>query len=104
MNNSKTQMHYIILGLTSVMGAVAVSVPIAMSRVSSTPKFAGQPFNSQTCETANPAQRQVTSWNQTCRYLSVAPLPKSSPGANPSSTLKFKAAGMPSVSNPQAKP
>jgi hypothetical protein len=76
MKNSKSQMHYIVLGLTSVMGAIAVSIPIAMSRVSQTDKFAGQPFNSQTCEAINPAQRQVTSWLETCRHLSVAPLSK----------------------------
>jgi hypothetical protein len=76
MKNSKTQMHYIVLGLSGVMGAIAVSIPIAMSRVSQTAKFAGQPFNSQTCETANPPQRQVTSWIETCRHLHTPPLPK----------------------------
>ena len=73
-NNSITQMQKIVLGLAGVMSAFAITVPIAMLRVSSTAKFAGQPFNSQTCETANPAQRQVVNWLETCSRMSIAPL------------------------------
>jgi hypothetical protein len=62
MKKSTTEMHYIVLGLAAVMGAFAITVPIAMIRVSSTEKFEGQPFNSQTCKTDIPAQRQVVSW------------------------------------------
>jgi hypothetical protein len=73
MKNSTAPMHAIVLGLVGVMSAFAVTIPIAIYRVSSTPKFAGQPFNSQTCETDLPAQRQVVSWLETCRHRQVAP-------------------------------
>jgi hypothetical protein len=76
MKDSTTQMHYIVLGLTGLMSAFAITVPIAIARVSSTEKFAGQPLNSQTCETYKPPKRQVVSWLETCRHISVAPLPK----------------------------
>ena len=79
MKNSTTQMHKIVLSLAGVMSAFAITVPISMIRVSSTEKFAGQPFNSQTCETYHPAQRQVVSWPETCSRMRVAPLPKNTP-------------------------
>jgi hypothetical protein len=74
--NAVHKMQRYIIGGSVLMSAMALTFPIAMSRVSQTDKFAGQPFNSQTCEAINPAQRQVTSWLETCRHLSVAPLSK----------------------------
>jgi hypothetical protein len=74
------------------MSAFAMTVPIAMLRVSSTEKFAGQPFNSQTCETASPTQRQVVNWLETCSRMSVAPLNKPQPDPLP--------AGIAAVSQP----
>lgn len=73
---STAQMHHIVLSLTGVMSVFAITVPIAIARVSSTEKFAGQALNSQTCETYNPPKRQVVSWLETCRHMSVAPLVK----------------------------
>ncbi len=79
MKDSTNQIHYIVFGLIGVMSAFAITVPIAIVRVSSTEKFAGQALNSQTCETYNPPKRQVVSWLESCRYMSVAPLPKNKP-------------------------
>jgi hypothetical protein len=75
MGNSAA-MHPIVLGLVGVMSVFAITVPIAMVRVSSTEKFAGQPLNSQTCKTENPPQRQVVSWLETCRHMTIVPLTK----------------------------
>jgi hypothetical protein len=72
--NSTAKMHKYILGLTGVMIAFGVSFPIAMIRVSATPKFAGQPLNSQTCDSKQPATRAITSWVETCSRMSVAPI------------------------------
>jgi hypothetical protein len=76
MKNSTAPMHSIVLGLVGVMSVFAITIPIAIYRVSATEKFAGQPFNSQTCKTDNPAQREVVSWLETCRHMQVAPLAK----------------------------
>jgi hypothetical protein len=76
MNNSTAPMHAIVLSLFGVMSVFAITIPIAIYRVSATEKFAGQPFNSQTCKTDNPAQREVVSWLETCRHMQVAPIAK----------------------------
>jgi hypothetical protein len=73
MRQSIHQMQRYVLGGVGLLSAFAISFPIAMARVSATPKFAGQPFNSQTCKTDNPAQRQVVSWLETCRHLHIDP-------------------------------
>jgi hypothetical protein len=75
MNQSIHQMQRYVLGAVAIMAGAAVTFPIAMARVSATPKFAGQAVNSQTCEGRSPDQRQVTSWLETCRHLQVAPPP-----------------------------
>jgi hypothetical protein len=74
--NSTIEMHKIVLGLTGVMSIFAISIPIAMLRVSATQKFAGQPLKSQTCATQTPVTRKVLSWLE-CSRMNVAPLPKS---------------------------
>jgi hypothetical protein len=71
--NSPTQMHKIVLGLTGLMSLFAISIPIAMLRVSATQKFAGQPLRSQTCATQTPIDRKVLSWIE-CSRMNVAPL------------------------------
>jgi hypothetical protein len=76
MQNSTTQMHKYILGWIGLMVAFGVTLPIAMLRVSSIPKFANQPFNSQTCDSRKPETRTVTSWINTCSRMSVAPIAK----------------------------
>jgi hypothetical protein len=72
--NSTTQMHKIVLSLAGVMSIFAISIPIAMLRVSATQKFAGQPLRSQTCTTQTPVERKVVGWLE-CSRLNVAPLP-----------------------------
>ncbi len=74
MQNSSARMHQCIFGLVGLMAMFAVTIPIAMQRVSSTEKFANQPFNSQTCEAQKPEKRRVVSWLETCRYLTVVPV------------------------------
>jgi hypothetical protein len=96
MKSPSVQMHQIVLALTGIMSAFFITFPISMLRVSSTEKFAGQPFNSQTCETYNPKQRQVVSWRTTCFQMSVAPLAKRFPTAS----TNPKAAGIPAVAKP----
>ncbi|MBU7584896.1 MAG: hypothetical protein KAF91_18645 [Nostoc sp. TH1S01] len=73
MQNSTTKMHRYILGWIGLMVAFGVTVPIAMLRVSANPKFANQPFHSQTCDSRNPKTHTVTSWIETCSHISVAP-------------------------------
>jgi hypothetical protein len=75
MNQSIHQMQRYVLGGVAIMAGAAVTFPIAMARVSATPKFAGQAVNSQTCEARQPAQRQVTSWLDTCRHQRIVPSP-----------------------------
>jgi hypothetical protein len=70
MYQSVHHMQRYVVGAAGIMTAMVVSFSIAMIRVSSTQKFAGQPFNSQTCATDTPNQRQVVSWFQTCRPIS----------------------------------
>jgi hypothetical protein len=74
--NSPTQIYNIVLSLTGVMALFAISIPIAMLRVSATQKFAGQPLKSQTCATRTPIDRKVLSWLE-CSRMTVAPLPDS---------------------------
>ncbi|MGB8701051.1 MAG: hypothetical protein WCD18_16685 [Thermosynechococcaceae cyanobacterium] len=72
---STLKMHKYVLSLVALMGGFVVTFPIAISRVSSTEQFAGQPFHSQTCETKQPKERKVVSWLATCAQMTVAPLP-----------------------------
>jgi hypothetical protein len=74
--SSTLKMHKYVWGLIIVMGGFILTFPLAIFRVSSTEKFAGQPFNSQTCESKQPKKRKVVSWLATCSQLSAAPLPK----------------------------
>jgi hypothetical protein len=71
MNQSIHQMQRYVLGGVAIMVGAAVSFPIAMARVSATPKFAGQAVISQTCEGRNPTPHQVVSWLDTCRHMQV---------------------------------
>jgi hypothetical protein len=73
---STLRMHKYVFGLVAVLGGFAITFPIAISRVSSTEQFAGQPYNSQTCESKQPQNRKVVSWPTHCAPMSVAPLPK----------------------------
>jgi hypothetical protein len=85
MKNSTTKMHRIVLGLAGLMSVFAITVPISMTRVSSTVKFAGQPFNSQTCETYNSKQRRVVDWMEDCSQMSVTDSTPNTASAMPSS-------------------
>jgi hypothetical protein len=46
MQKSVSQMHKYVLGLTGVMGLFAITLFVAIWRVSTSEKFAGQPFHS----------------------------------------------------------
>jgi hypothetical protein len=74
--SSTLKMHKYVLGLVLLMGGFAGTFVAAIPRVSSTEQFAGQPFNSQTCESKQPKERKVVSWLATCSQMTVAPLPK----------------------------
>jgi hypothetical protein len=77
MSKTKTVlgMHRYVLGLTGVMALIGITLPIAIWRVSSTQKFAGQPFHSQTCTAQQPTKLEVVSWLATCRHMQMEPLP-----------------------------
>lgn len=66
---STQMMSRYVWGWISIFGAFAITLPIAMVRISQTQKFAGQPFHSQTCENHSPATHQVTVWLTACRQL-----------------------------------
>ncbi len=68
-------MHKIVWGWTGIGVILAVTLPIAMWRVSQTPQFAGQSFNSWNCAGKMPDQRTVTT-GEMCASLVVPPLPK----------------------------
>lgn len=74
--SSTLKMHKYVWGLVIVMGGFVLTFPLAILRVSSTETFAGQPFNSKTCEGKQPKERKVVSWLATCSQMTVAPLPK----------------------------
>ncbi len=74
--SSTLKMHKYVWGLIIVMGGFVLTFPLAILRVGSTEKFAGQPFNSQTCEGKQLKERKVVSWLKDCSQMSVAPLPK----------------------------
>ncbi len=67
-------MHKIVWGWAGVGAAMAVTLPIAMWRVSQTPQFIGQSFNSWNCAGKMPDQRTVMT-SEMCASLVVPPLP-----------------------------
>jgi hypothetical protein len=75
------KMHRYVLGLTGVMALLGITLPIAIWRVSSSPKFTGQPFHSQTCTAKQPSKPEVVSWLETCRHMQVTPLPSPARGS-----------------------
>ncbi len=70
-----SKMHWLVMGWMSVGALFTISFPVAMWRVSQTPKFAGQAFNSLNCAGKMPAERTVTT-SETCASLVVPPLAK----------------------------
>jgi hypothetical protein len=70
------KMHKYVLSLIILMGGFAGTFLAAIARVSSTEQFAGQPFNSQTCESKQIKERKVVSWLANCSQMTVAPIPK----------------------------
>jgi hypothetical protein len=77
MNTSLHQMQRYVVGGVVILTAFAVSLPIAMIRVSQTSKFPGQSFKSETCQSQKTDTYQIISWWSDCRPLTVAPKPKS---------------------------
>jgi hypothetical protein len=76
MKTSALKMHKYVLAWVGLLVAFGATIPIAMLRVSRTPEFAGQPFNSQTCEAATPETRLVVNWKEHCLPLRKQPLPQ----------------------------
>ncbi len=76
MNQSIHHMQRYVLGAVGLMAAIAASFPVAMARVSSTEKLAGQAVNSYTCAGRPPAQRQVLAWAESCGSKTVKPIAK----------------------------
>ena len=68
------QMHKYVAGWLSLAGLCAITFPIAMWRVSQTPKFADQAFKSQDCAAQNTETRKVIT-SEMCASLKVEPLP-----------------------------
>jgi hypothetical protein len=80
MQKSVSQMHKYVLGLTGVMGLFAITLFVAIWRVSSSTKFAGQPFHSQTC-TSQQSKHVTISWLATCSKMRVEPVPSPRQGS-----------------------
>jgi hypothetical protein len=76
MNKSLHQMQRYVVGGVVVLSAFAISLPIAMARVSQTKKFPGQSVKSETCQSQKTETYQVVSWWGDCMPLTVAPEPK----------------------------
>jgi hypothetical protein len=70
------KMHQYILGWVGILVAFAVTFPIAMARVSQTPKFTGQSVKSLECNGKTTKSRVVVSWKDTCSQMQVEPLKK----------------------------
>jgi hypothetical protein len=68
------QMHRYVAGWLSLAGLCAITFPIAMWRVSQTPKFPDQAFRSQNCAAQDTPTRTVIT-SEMCGNLKVAPLP-----------------------------
>lgn len=79
---STLKMHRYIIGWVGIVIAFSATFPIAMMRVSQTEKFAGQPFNSLTCDGQKAYQRQMVAFSD-CAAMKVEPLPVSSPSSQP---------------------
>lgn len=69
-----SKMHWLVMGWMGVGALFTVSFPIAMWRVSQTPKFASQSFNSLDCAGKMPSERIITT-SEACASLVVPPLP-----------------------------
>jgi hypothetical protein len=68
-------MHKIVWGWAGLGTVFAVTLPIAMWRVSQTPKYSDQAFNSLDCAGKMPEKRAVTT-PELCASLKVEPLVK----------------------------
>jgi hypothetical protein len=68
-------MHKIVWSWAGLGAVFAFTLPIAMWRVSQTPQFIGQSFNSWDCTGKMPGQRTVTT-GEMCASLVVPSLPK----------------------------
>lgn len=64
--------RYIVSGVV-LMSAIAISFPIAMSRVSATKKFPGQAVKSQDCASHALEESKVVTWAKDCAPLKVEP-------------------------------
>jgi hypothetical protein len=80
MSNSRSvspaisKMHWLVIGWVGVGALFTITFPVAMWRVSQTPKFTGQAFNSFDCAGQKPTERTVTT-SEMCASLVVKPLP-----------------------------
>jgi hypothetical protein len=73
---SVKKMHQYVLLWVGIFVAFVVTLPIAMARVSQSPKFMGQAVKSLDCNGKSLKKRAVVSWNDACRSMQVSPLKK----------------------------
>jgi hypothetical protein len=64
-------MHRYVIAWMLLFGAIAVTFPIAIWRVSQNPRYIGQAVRSENCESQSTSS--PVSWWQNCRNLSVRP-------------------------------
>jgi hypothetical protein len=74
MSSRISRMHWLIIGWMGIGTLFVLTFIIAMWRVSQTPKFTGQAFNSLDCAGKSLPDRQVIT-AEMCAKLRVAPLP-----------------------------
>ena len=72
--SASSKMHWLVMGWMGIGALFTVSFPVAMWRVSQTPQFAGQAFNSSDCAGKKPVERIVIT-SEACASLVVPPLP-----------------------------
>jgi hypothetical protein len=70
--SAQQKMHWIILGWVGLFFGFAITLPIAMHRVSATGKFVGQPVKSLTCAGKSLKNRVVIPF-ATCVAMKVIP-------------------------------
>jgi hypothetical protein len=66
-------MHKYVWGWLGLWIVFLATFALAIQRVSQTPKYASQPFNSKTCDGKIPEKRVVVKWLSTCSTMKVTP-------------------------------
>jgi hypothetical protein len=69
--SNSSPMHRYVIGWVMLFGAIVVTFPIAIWRVSQDPRYIGQAVKSENCESK--MSNAPVSWWHNCRSLSVKP-------------------------------